>query len=629
MRRFFLTWLAVAGWIVQGDSARAVDYFWNNASGGAYDEPSNWAPFAPPATQGPGGAIDTVNFDLGVAPASRYVVTDAGRENSQLIVHNDSVELTIFVRQEFSSAGGGDPSLVVGAASGDLAHLALSAGGASVIETDVTRIANAAGSEGYLSVEGLEWIGGNVRVGYAGEGRLDVFSDATVSSANVSLAHLTGSSGEARVLGAWEMSGSLLVGRQGPATLEVLSTGGVSSNAADAAGGSGEVTVAGAWNVAGALTVGDSGQGTLIVNSGGAVVGGDAFVGRQTGSSGVAAAGTGTWTINGRLSIGGDADAAVSGGDGLVEIAGGDVAVAEDVTLFPNGQISLVGGSLDSPIISMQSGAAFDWAGGELRVDTFNGNLSNNGGTLAAREGSNSILVSGEYVQGSLGVLSIDVADSAASAQFDNLAVGNTAFLGGILEINLANPFEPAAEDAYIILDALNIVGQFANVANGERVLVGRDEGSFLVNYGVGSPFDPSQVVLSDFRPMLDADFNDDGHIDEEDLAQWRGDFGVNELSDADGDEDSDGTDFLLWQQQLRLPPVEAAVAAVAAAVPEPGSILLAVLAIAALGARGRLTSDVPYDCHAFRHPSRRRLRQLEPFCFLCRIADQGMFIRA
>ena len=49
--------------------ATAVHYFWTNPLGGAFDEPSHWTPFAPPATQGPGGANDTTNFDLGAGLA--------------------------------------------------------------------------------------------------------------------------------------------------------------------------------------------------------------------------------------------------------------------------------------------------------------------------------------------------------------------------------------------------------------------------------------------------------------------------------------------------------------------------------------------------------------------------------
>ena len=39
--------------------------------------------------------------------------------------------------------------------------------------------------------------------------------------------------------------------------------------------------------------------------------------------------------------------------------------------------------------------------------------------------------------------------------------------------------------------------------------------------------------------------------MDGEDLFQWLGDYGQNGFSDADGDGDSDGTDFLVWQRNV------------------------------------------------------------------------------
>ncbi len=48
---------------------------------------------------------------------------------------------------------------------------------------------------------------------------------------------------------------------------------------------------------------------------------------------------------------------------------------------------------------------------------------------------------------------------------------------------------------------------------------------------------------------FADEDFNRDGYVDGLDLAQWRGDHGLNADSDADKDGDSDGLDFLAWQR--------------------------------------------------------------------------------
>jgi hypothetical protein len=57
--------------------------------------------------------------------------------------------------------------------------------------------------------------------------------------------------------------------------------------------------------------------------------------------------------------------------------------------------------------------------------------------------------------------------------------------------------------------------------------------------------------ITASYVLAASADFNGDGHVDGDDLAQWNDDFGVNPESDADGDGDSDGEDFLQWQRQL------------------------------------------------------------------------------
>jgi hypothetical protein len=79
--------------------------------------------------------------------------------------------------------------------------------------------------------------------------------------------------------------------------------------------------------------------------------------------------------------------------------------------------------------------------------------------------------------------------------------------------------------------------------------------------------------------PAYAADFNNDGRVDGLDLAEWKGDFGVNAFSDANSDGKTDGADFLVWQRQYGsgVPP--------AAAVPEPASSALLASAALALGA--------------------------------------------
>jgi hypothetical protein len=64
------------------------------------------------------------------------------------------------------------------------------------------------------------------------------------------------------------------------------------------------------------------------------------------------------------------------------------------------------------------------------------------------------------------------------------------------------------------------------------------------------------------------ADFDSDGDVDGDDLAQWQGDFGLNGDSDADNNGLSDGTDFLIWQRSFPSPASQATLVGV----PEPAS---------------------------------------------------------
>lgn len=79
--------------------------------------------------------------------------------------------------------------------------------------------------------------------------------------------------------------------------------------------------------------------------------------------------------------------------------------------------------------------------------------------------------------------------------------------------------------------------------------------------------------------PSIPGDFTGNGTVDLPDLTQWRGDYGVNGESDADNDADSDGTDFLIWQQNFGSTSAISSVAAV----PEPNTLSICILAVVAL----------------------------------------------
>jgi hypothetical protein len=71
----------------------------------------------------------------------------------------------------------------------------------------------------------------------------------------------------------------------------------------------------------------------------------------------------------------------------------------------------------------------------------------------------------------------------------------------------------------------------------------------------------------------IPGDFNSDGAIDAADLSTWQAAFGSTHVGDADGDLDSDGADFLVWQREMGFE-LPASVSG-GAAVPEPAGTAL------------------------------------------------------
>jgi hypothetical protein len=69
-----------------------------------------------------------------------------------------------------------------------------------------------------------------------------------------------------------------------------------------------------------------------------------------------------------------------------------------------------------------------------------------------------------------------------------------------------------------------------------------------------------------------------------DDLVQWEGDFGLNGMSDADDDGDSDGRDFMIWQSEFGIKPILAA----GVMVPEPPTGIMLLIGMVTLLTGGR-----------------------------------------
>lgn len=109
----------------------------------------------------------------------------------------------------------------------------------------------------------------------------------------------------------------------------------------------------------------------------------------------------------------------------------------------------------------------------------------------------------------------------------------------------------------------------------------------------------------------IPGDFDGNRMVDGADLTKWSIDFGVSNGSDADMDADSDGVDFLIWQQNFglgtALVPAETSALAVA---PEPSAISLMAVAAAALAGRRRRAAS---SNQVVRYPSRSAISSEAP----------------
>jgi len=111
---------------------------------------------------------------------------------------------------------------------------------------------------------------------------------------------------------------------------------------------------------------------------------------------------------------------------------------------------------------------------------------------------------------------------------------------------------------------------------------------------GILAEFDNFRLIV----PVdLNADFDNDGDVDDDDLTSWEAAYGTDDGADADGDGDSDGADFLVWQREfgnsaVQEISIDSSLFSIASstAVPEPSTVLLLTVALMAgtCGCRNR-----------------------------------------
>jgi T5SS/PEP-CTERM-associated repeat protein len=385
------------------------------------------------------------------------------------------------------------------------------------------------------------------------------------------------------------------LGAEGSGSLNVSSYGTVSNRFGFLAYGAesqASATVVGGearWTNTAALTVGYLGRASMFINDGGYVSSADGFLAFGEGSvANVTVSGPGSlWSMSGQLAMGGNPTSGVTGGGGTLRIEdGGTVSVARETVLFPEGALHLDGGTLDTAAVMFQGGGLFNWTSGTLHVDAFHGHLTNRAGILAPGDSAGDTTILGNYTQQSGGTLEIEIGGVGMGSQYDFVNVNGNALLDGQLDLKLINHFMPGPSQTYTIFNAGSLQGFFDNAGNGQRVTTLDGRGSFLINYGLASPFNPNQIVLSAFRESagLAGDYNEDGTVNAADYVVWRNNVGrpnslPNDHTPGVGDDD-----YQRWTLNFGL--TAGSGAHNSQAVPEPAAVFLLAMSLGCSTAR-------------------------------------------
>jgi hypothetical protein len=168
-------------------------------------------------------------------------------------------------------------------------------------------------------------------------------------------------------------------------------------------------------------------------------------------------------------------------------------------------------------------------------------------------------------------VIDLEIAGPGAANYGRMRSYGNIT-AGGVLELTLTGGYDPLPGQLFDFFNADAILGQF--------------DGFKFPTLSTGMLWSTDRLYTEGVViATWEADFDEDGDVDDHDLALLRGGLGstaaTHRMGDSNGDLMVNGLDFMTWQRQFgfktTLPPLEEP--SDFAAVPEPSTALLAVMA--------------------------------------------------
>jgi hypothetical protein len=272
-----------------------------------------------------------------------------------------------------------------------------------------------------------------------------------------------------------------------------------------------------------------------------------------------------------------------------VTIADGGLSLATTgVTIGSNGNIQLDDGRLTSAFVRVDSGGLLSGTGTVVGNLIVGGPTGSQQATLSPGLSVGRVKVEGNYQQGSTGILVIEV-DGTNTGQFDTIDVAGSATLGGTLRVDVSDIPTPTSGASIRFLSAGSLTAgtQFENVET-----IGGDGVYFAPKYSGTS------ASLESF-PV--GDMNRNFVLDAADIAEFalalrnplhyrarRGLFGSQSgnMDGMNGLDFSDIDDFTRALEMAGVPNAASAVHSALLGIPEPHTLVLAVLGVVVYSGR-------------------------------------------